>query len=140
MQLNQLDHVNVRTNQLAEMTKFYESVLGMRAGDRPNFDFNGAWLYIGDRPVVHLVEVSNDTLGTVETDVTTRAPLRLEHFAFAANGSVDEFEDQLRLAKLNHQRLTPPGTQMVQIHLRDPDGNHIHIDFTDTNVGVPSNA
>ena len=38
---------------------FYDRVLGMKAGDRPPFPFPGAWIYLGDTPVLHLVDVSD---------------------------------------------------------------------------------
>ena len=41
MQLNKLDHVNVRTENLDAMVTWYTNVLGMRSGDRPNFAFPG---------------------------------------------------------------------------------------------------
>jgi catechol 2,3-dioxygenase-like lactoylglutathione lyase family enzyme len=39
-----LDHVNIRTANLAAMSRFYEEILGMRKGPRPNFRFGGARL------------------------------------------------------------------------------------------------
>ncbi len=77
MNIGSLEHVNVRTAKLPQMIKWYEEVLGMRNGWRPNFPFAGAWMYSGDnKPTVHLVEVKEEpTQG-----------LRLEHFAFSATG------------------------------------------------------
>jgi len=57
MPLKQLDHVNIRTNNLAEMVRWYSEVLGLHSGPRPDFPFGGAWMYLGDQPVVHLVEI-----------------------------------------------------------------------------------
>ena len=45
MPLGKLDHVNVRTAQLDKMIAWYEDVLEMEVGPRPNFPFPGAWLY-----------------------------------------------------------------------------------------------
>ena len=78
--LSKLDHVNVRTLQLRTMIDWYVDVLGMRHGERPAFSFDGAWLYIGDDPVVHLVEVDGDP------GVGSESALKLEHFAFKATG------------------------------------------------------
>ena len=63
MQLERLDHVNVRTANLAAMVAWYERVLGMRSGARPPFPFPGAWLYIGDHACVHLVGVAKPQEG-----------------------------------------------------------------------------
>ena len=51
-----LDHVNIRTARLDEMSKFYEDVLGLKRGKRPSFQFGGAWHYCGSNAIVHLVE------------------------------------------------------------------------------------
>ena len=57
MQIGTLEHVNVQTAKLDEMVAWYDRILGMPAGWRPNFPFGGAWLYVGTAPVVHLVEL-----------------------------------------------------------------------------------
>ena len=59
MSVGLLDHYNVRTANLAETVSFYETVLGLENGDRPNFAFPGAWMYSEGRAVVHLIDISN---------------------------------------------------------------------------------
>jgi catechol 2,3-dioxygenase-like lactoylglutathione lyase family enzyme len=53
-----LDHFNIRTRKLADTVQFYEDVLGLEKGARPNFAFPGAWMYSEGKPVVHLVDIS----------------------------------------------------------------------------------
>lgn len=122
MQINRLDHVNVRTVQLDTMIDWYTNVLGMRKGERPNFPFPGAWIYAGDTAVVHLVHVDGPL------DVGAESDLKLEHFAFSASG-LDEFEAKLQAQGERYQRSSLPELNLVQINVWDPDGNHIHIDF-----------
>ena len=55
MALRSLDHVTVNCADLDRSRAFYSQALGLTDGKRPNFAFPGAWLYVGDRPVVHLV-------------------------------------------------------------------------------------
>ena len=74
MQLGTLDHVNVRTNNLEAMTAWYTEILGMHAGDRPQLQTAGAWMYVGDHPVVHLVSTTDESLAGSECQ------LKLEHF------------------------------------------------------------
>jgi catechol 2,3-dioxygenase-like lactoylglutathione lyase family enzyme len=115
-----LDHVNLRTASLEVLRAFYVDVLGLRVGARPGFSFGGAWLYCGDVPVVHLVEV--------EHAAQSPGDLRLEHFAFRAHGLADLLE------RLSAHRV-PMSLGFVrdfgicQVNVRDPDGTHIHIDF-----------
>lgn len=120
MNILRLDHANLRTTRLEELIEWYGRVLHMFPGDRPPFSFPGAWLYRHGQALVHLVEV--DKAGTTEN-------LALEHFAFQATGLV-EF-----LAHLKKEKVTPrvgklPGFGMVQVNIWDPDGNHIHVDFS----------
>lgn len=122
MPIQKLDHINVRTNRLDAMLAWYADVLGMHAGKRPAFPFPGAWLYAGDTAVIHLVGVQGCAGAGSERD------LKLEHFAFSATG-LGEFESQLRAMKLPFQRINVPSISLVQLHLQDPDGNHVHVDF-----------
>ena len=122
MQIGKLDHVNVRTNQLDSMIGWYTEVLGMRTGDRPDFPFPGAWLYAGDAAAIHLVGVEG------VAGVGSELELKLEHFAFSATGRA-ELETRLQAMDLQYQRIDLPRIKLVQLHLQDPDGNHVHVDF-----------
>jgi catechol 2,3-dioxygenase-like lactoylglutathione lyase family enzyme len=128
MQLRRLDHVNVRTANLAGMTEWYERVLGMRSGQRPPFSFPGAWLYLGDHPAVHLVGVAMRPEG--------KDP-RVEHFAFRATG-LEEFLARLKRDGERHDMRIVPGYGTAQVDVWDPDGNHIHVDFAPEEAKVVS--
>jgi catechol 2,3-dioxygenase-like lactoylglutathione lyase family enzyme len=56
MHLEGLDHANLRLRpqDLPAALVFYRDLLGLEEGPRPAFDFPGAWLYAGGRPIVHL--------------------------------------------------------------------------------------
>src|SRR5260370_7222335 len=58
MSVGVLDHFNIRTRKLADTVRFYEDVLGLEKGARPNFVFPGAWMYSEGKAVVHLVDIS----------------------------------------------------------------------------------
>ena len=117
--LTALDHINVRTANLDAMVEFYGRVLGLISGDRPPFDFPGAWLYCDEKPVIHLVGV--------ESEPKAVEP-KMEHVAFAAAG-LAEFLARLRGEKVPYRVRVVPGFHIRQVHLYDPDGNHLHIDF-----------
>jgi catechol 2,3-dioxygenase-like lactoylglutathione lyase family enzyme len=53
-----LDHFNIRTRNLSDTVRFYEDILGLEKGARPNFAFPGAWMYSEGKAVVHLVDIS----------------------------------------------------------------------------------
>jgi len=122
MQIDKLDHVNLRTTQLDTMIGWYEDVLGMTAGPRPEFAFPGAWLYAGDAAVIHLVAIDGHPA------VGSEEQLKLEHFAFTATGE-ESFETRLKARGETYRLSAPPGLGTVSINVWDPDGNHIHIDF-----------
>jgi catechol 2,3-dioxygenase-like lactoylglutathione lyase family enzyme len=129
MPLARLDHVNLRTADLAAMQDFYTEVLGMTLGPRPPFAFGGAWLYCGGQATVHLVEVA--------AQPAPEGELRLEHFAFAAEGLAD-FLALLKRRGEPYRIGVVPGLGTVQVNLHDPDGNHIHVDFAPAEaVAVP---
>ncbi len=120
LQVKKLDHVNIHTANVDRMVEWYDRVLGMRAGDRPPFPFPGAWLYCGGEPTVHLVGVDKQP---------QTSGLRLEHFAFSATGLKD-FLERLHTHNVRYDARKVPRSDGVQINVWDPDGNHIHIDFS----------
>ena len=122
MQVEKLDHVNIRTNRLDLLVDWYTTVLGLRRGARPQFPFAGAWMYAGESAVVHLVGVDGPPGAGSETE------LRLEHFAFSASG-LAEFVTRLEAMGQQFRRSDLLDFELVQINVWDPDGNHIHVDF-----------
>ena len=117
-----LDHVNLRTTQLATMAEWYERVIGLVPGPRPNFPFPGAWLYASDTAIVHLIGVDDEGAAGSER------PLKLEHFAMRAEG-LDAFLAVLDASGTDYRRAELDDFGIVQINVLDPDGNHIHVDF-----------
>jgi catechol-2,3-dioxygenase len=120
MEIKLLEHVNLQTDKIDILEKWYSEVLGLKIGLRPPFKSIGRWMYAGDIPVVHLVEVP----GCKNTSNPT-----LEHFAFRATG----LKSLLEILSKNGIEYDPrivPERGILQINIRDPDGNHMHIDFT----------
>lgn len=122
MQITQLNHVNLRTTQLDAMISWYQDVLGLVLGPRPDFPFPGAWLYAGDTAFVHLVGIEGDA-GT-----GSEVELKLEHFAFSATGA-KEFENRLQERGVEFRKSEIAAVNLVAFNVWDPDGNHIHVDF-----------
>jgi catechol 2,3-dioxygenase-like lactoylglutathione lyase family enzyme len=120
MGISSLDHVNLRTANVERLRAFYVDVLGLRVGPRPAFSFGGAWLYCGDRPIVHLVQVGGDPRPS--------ADLRLEHFALRAEG-LAELLERLRAHGVEATVAFVRDFGICQVNVHDPDGTHVHIDF-----------
>jgi catechol 2,3-dioxygenase-like lactoylglutathione lyase family enzyme len=120
MALTRLDHFTILCTDLARSRTFYSDVLGMVDGDRPPFDFPGAWLYVGDRPVVHLVGGRNDK-GVHETG-------SVDHVAFTGEDA-SEMRERLSKRGVAFEERTVPGRPLRQIFLYDPDGVQIEINY-----------
>jgi catechol 2,3-dioxygenase-like lactoylglutathione lyase family enzyme len=120
MPLETLDHVNVRTANLAALERFYRKILGLAPGFRPDFGFPGAWLYCGARAVVHLVGVERAPKGEEP---------RLEHFAFLCT-DLAAMRARLNEAGIKFRAARVPTTGNLQLHVFDPDGNHIELQFS----------
>ena len=81
MPLLAFDHINIRTVNLKGMVAWYEDVLGLRSGPRPEFPVPGAWLYLAENCVLHLIEADPPP-----SRYTDGESLRMEHVAFRGEG------------------------------------------------------
>jgi catechol 2,3-dioxygenase-like lactoylglutathione lyase family enzyme len=122
-----LDHVNLRTAKLDEMSAFYEDILGLPRGKRPSFPMGGAWHYCGKQPVVHLVE-SAKKIKSEEAQI--------EHFAMRSNGTIKAFQKKMRDTDTPYQVRTLSEINLTQVNVFDPDGNKIEVQF----AGIAADA
>ncbi len=122
MLVSALDHVNLRTGKLDVMIDWYTKFLGLKNGPRPDFGFPGAWMYMGDLPIVHIVAVEGDG------GVGSEQALKLEHFALRGN-SWAEFKTLLEAEGVRYELVTIEDFDVLQCNIWDPDQNHIHVDF-----------
>jgi len=124
MTITALDHVNLRTTRLDVLTAWYVEILGLEIGARPDFGFPGAWLYAGDVAIVHLIGISGDP------GAGSEGGLKLEHFALRATDAA-RFEARLNARGVTYRTSEIAELGVVAYNIWDPDGNHIHVDFTD---------
>ena len=122
MSVGLLDHFNIRTRKLKETVQFYEDVLGLSNGDRPNFDFPGAWMYSEGRAVVHLVDISPST----ETQKPDSGVVH--HVAFVSRG-FKTMKQRLKSKNVWYETREVPGGAVWQIFVRDPNGVMIELNF-----------
>ena len=118
MTIKSLDHINIFTQELSETVRFYEEVLGLKNGDRPAFDFNGAWLYCGDKAIIHLVEGEPSGPGTGVVD----------HFALGAENIADVVR-RAREERFEYEVRDVPGGKIRQVFLNDPNGVKVELNF-----------
>lgn len=115
-----LDHINIATDKLAETRAFYVEVLGLTERWRPDFSFDGHWLYAGDRPVVHLV--SREAAGAGSDTAA------LNHYAFAI-GDIEAAARRLTELGVGFREIGVPGEPIRQLFLQDPNGVTIELNF-----------
>lgn len=120
MSVRDLDHVNIRTDRLAETRDFFVEALGLTEGWRPDVPVPGYWLYAGGRPCVHLMGLDHPETGTGSP---------VDHFAFKID-DVDEMVERLTAHGIKHALRGLPDGGIRQIVCRDPNGVSIELNYT----------
>ncbi len=119
MALADLDHYNIFTDNLERSVQFYQEVLGLHNGKRPDFGIPGAWLYCGEKAVVHLVGVKNNTNHGAGT---------IDHVAFRAT-DFDGMKANLQQRGVKFTEMSVPDFNVRQIFVHDPDGVKVELNF-----------
>jgi catechol 2,3-dioxygenase-like lactoylglutathione lyase family enzyme len=119
MPLHGLDHVTINCSDLAASRAFYSEALGMQDGERPPFPFPGAWLYLGGRPVLHLVG------GAPSESPTTGS---FDHVAFEA-ADFEAMRQHLVAMGVGFQENDFASIGLKQLFFPDPDGVKVELNF-----------
>lgn len=132
MPLHLLEHFLVMTHDVDATRDFYRDVLGFREGFRPELEFQGYWLYLGDIPVIHIADWDSYTEHSrkLGIPVTTPAPSTgvFDHVAF--NGSdAQEMMQRLDALGIPYERNDVPGIGLVQLFLNDPNGLKLELNY-----------
>lgn len=106
-----LDHVNIRANDQEAMRDFLVTVLGLRVGERPPFDFPGYWLYLGDTAIVHMQG----------TDRDPKEAGWIDHLAFGPF-DFDAKRAELDAAGIAYRATRVPDRPLRQIFVIGPEG------------------
>ncbi len=125
MPLRGLEHVLVLTDDLEATRAFYCDVLGFEAGERPQLEFPGYWLYLDGTAYVHIAERTAYEAHAAGLGLE-RSIGPIDHVAFAAGG----YEALVA-------RLQGAGVQLVsndvlaaairQLFFEDPNGVRIEL-------------
>lgn len=137
MSLSTLDHCSIRTAKLPETRDFYVDILGMVDGPRPDFDFPGHWLYIGDRPVVHLIGIDTESPdgltdylgGTVDpSSLESAGTNAFDHVAFRAKDP-SVLTKRLDDNGYSYRERMVPDLELFQIFVEDPNGVTVELNY-----------
>jgi catechol 2,3-dioxygenase-like lactoylglutathione lyase family enzyme len=120
MSIRLVDHINIATPKLKETRDFFVEVLGLREGWRPPFEFEGYWLYAGERPVVHM-QVANGPVGPSSASA-------LNHFAFDVD-DLDTLLARLDAHGVPYRAVDVPATRTRQAFLQDPNGVRLELNY-----------
>jgi catechol 2,3-dioxygenase-like lactoylglutathione lyase family enzyme len=132
MAIKELNHINIRTDQMEETKDFFVDVVGLEIGFRPPFDSHGYWLYCGDVPIVHL------SLSDPEGDPRTIASGRgegLDHIGLFAQDLVAT-EKTLAENDVTYKKCLAGGGRLVQVFFLDPNGVQVELAFESAAEGV----
>lgn len=122
MSVGVLDHFNIRTRDLRGTVRFYEDILGLENGARPNFAFPGAWLYSEGRAVVHLVDIS-------PTDEAQKPDSGVVHHVAFISRDFAGMKKRLQAKGVEFEARQVPGGELWQIFIRDPNGVMIELNY-----------
>jgi catechol 2,3-dioxygenase-like lactoylglutathione lyase family enzyme len=124
--LHRIDHLTIRAHQkdMEPLKDFYEGVLGLKAGKRPNFAFPGYWLYMGERAVIHLAGNAKPDAPASESGAT----LGFDHVSFRTSG-LKAVRERLRKLNVKFDEIPVPGFPLHQIFFRDPVGMKVELTF-----------
>jgi catechol 2,3-dioxygenase-like lactoylglutathione lyase family enzyme len=118
MQVLRIDHATIFTPKLDETRAFFENVLGLSVGPRPDFQGRICWLYAGGRDVVHLVET--------ESAKQPSPSASINHFALRI-ADYDQAVADLTSKGIAFETETTPGGELKQIYVMDPNGVRIEL-------------
>src|SRR5579859_5501939 len=114
-----MNHFTVLTEDLESTRSFYANVLGLAEGVRPPLGFPGAWFYVGERAVLHVI---------AGRPVPAERRGVLDHMAFSAAG-LPEMVARLERAQVVYELKRQQQTGTWQLFFFDPNGARVELDF-----------
>lgn len=120
--IQEMNHFTVLTDDLERTLQFYVEGLGLAAGPRPPFDFPGAWLYAGDRAILHVI---------AGRELPAQRAGVLDHMAFSASG-LQSVKAKLDAMGVAYELRRLRGSNAWQLFCHDPSGAKVELDFEAT--------
>ncbi|PCI48727.1 MAG: glyoxalase [Moraxellaceae bacterium] len=105
---------------LKEVAIFYDRILGLKPGYRPNFGgVKGQWLYSGENPIIHLMENSSRD--------ETRSGY-FDHVALRCDNLGDVIS-KLESNNIKYGQIEMQDLNQVQLFMKDPSGTMLELNF-----------
>ncbi|MCC4831869.1 hypothetical protein LMH66_04435 [Shewanella sp. 10N.7] len=99
-------HINLHASQSYVVNTLLTDVLGLKSGHRPNFPFNGEWLYQDDKALIHIIESNNLQQCT------------FDHIAFDTDMSLKNLTQKLQQNALKYNIRQFPDSNTIQDFVR----------------------
>ena len=115
---------------LDQVVAFYGELLGLTPGFRPDFGFNGQWLYVGDHPILHLLEDANREPGGTGY---------LDHIALRCD-ELEQTIERLQTMGVEYQQLAIEELGQTQLFIKDPAGTAVELNFADSTALHPTST
>lgn len=119
MTIEGMNHFTVLSSDLERSKAFYMNVLGLTEGYRPPFAFPGAWLYVENRAILHIMSGK---------PMPVHAAGVIDHMAFTAT-NLQAVVDVLKRHHIPYELHRLAGPNIWQLFCHDPDGAKVELDF-----------
>lgn len=121
------DHINIQADDQAAVRDFLCAALGLKVGFRPDFGFEGYWLYLDDKAIVHMQAKSDEAKSDEAKSGAARSGDGwVDHFAFGLY-LLKEETARLDAAGLDYFVGGIPGSNVRQIFITGPEGVKIEL-------------
>ena len=134
-----LNHFSIRTTDMAATRNFYETVLGLTVGPRPDFPFPGLWMYNGDHAhvanaMVHIIGIDKNNpdglkqyLGEMD-ESKLHGSGAVDHIALMTTGLATMLAHLKEIGVPCRER-TVPSIHLHQVFVTDPSGIVIELNY-----------
>ena len=113
--VSELNHVNIETTDIDRSDSFYNNVLGLISGERPNFDRPGYRMYKDNVPIIHIISPlpKNKLLTGSEHAAISHFALRIKDF--------EAMREHLTNLSIPNTETSVPSSNRHQFFINDPD-------------------